>query len=91
MSASLVSSLLHEGKNMHKHCTYTCGSYLVLIEVCDDDAYKQSESNHASQKHKDVDVDTMDLQVQSYLNCYSGLMMSESEHYHRSEWKGKVR
>lgn len=52
-----------------------CGSYLVLVEVCDDDAYKQSESNHASQKHKNMDVDAMDLQVQRCLNCYSVLIM----------------
>lgn len=41
-----------------------CGSYLVLIEVCNDDTYKQGEANHATQKNKDVDVDAMDLQAQ---------------------------
>lgn len=45
-------------------------SYLVLIKVCDNDAYKQSESDHATQKHEDVDVDAMDLQTKRYLNCY---------------------
>lgn len=38
--------------------------YLILIEVCNDNAYKQSESNHTTQKHKDVDVDAVDLQAQ---------------------------
>lgn len=41
-----------------------CLLHLVLIEVCNDDTHKQSESNHASQKHKDVDVDAVDLQAQ---------------------------
>lgn len=36
-------------------------AYLVLIEVCDDHAHKQSESNHTAQEHKDVYVDTVDL------------------------------
>lgn len=43
---------------------YTCGAYLVLIEVCYDDANKQSESNHASQEHKDMDVDAVDLKTE---------------------------
>lgn len=50
-------------------------SYLVLIKVCDNDTYKQSESDHATQKHKDVDVDAMDLQAQRYLNCHAVLIM----------------
>lgn len=78
----LVSLLLHkEGINTLKQplkvrgCIYMCGSYLVLIEVCNDDAYKQSEPNHAAQKHKDVDVDAVDLQAQRYLKCYRVLKM----------------
>lgn len=43
-------------------------SYLVLVEVCNDNSYKQSESNHASQKHKHMDVDAMDLQEQRCIN-----------------------
>lgn len=41
-------------------------SYLVLIKVCDNDTDKQSESDHAAQKHKHMDVDAMDLQAQRY-------------------------
>lgn len=70
-----------------KHC-YSCNSYLVLVEVCNDDAHKQSESNHASQKNKDMDVDAMDLQAQTYFNCYSVLWMQESA---VKKGKGKVR
>lgn len=40
-----------------------CGSNLIFIEICNDDSDKQSESNHATQKNKDVDVYTMDLQA----------------------------
>lgn len=40
-----------------------CDSYLVLVEVCNNNADKQGESNHAPQKHKDMDVDAMDLQA----------------------------
>lgn len=41
--------------------------YLVLIEVCNDDSDEQSESNHASQEHEDVNVDAVDLQTQSFI------------------------
>lgn len=39
-------------------------THLVLIEVCDDHAHKQSESDHAAQEHKDMYVDAMDLKEQ---------------------------
>lgn len=42
-------------------CIFKHDLYLVLIEVCNDNAYEQSESNHATQEHKDMDVDAMDL------------------------------
>lgn len=42
------------------------GSYLILVEVCNDNTDKQGESNHATQKNKDVDVYAMDLQVHKY-------------------------
>lgn len=49
------------------------GSYLVLIEVCNDNTHKQSESNHTSQKHKDMNVDAMDLQTQRVRKCVEQL------------------
>ena len=47
---------------------HVCGSYLVLIEVRNDDSNEQSEPDHASQEHKDVDVDAVDLQTQRQVN-----------------------
>ena len=40
-----------------------CDCNLVLIEVSDDDAHEQRESDHTAQEHKDMDVDAMDLQT----------------------------
>lgn len=39
-------------------------SHLVLVEIGDDHTDKQSEPNHATQEHKNVDVDAMNLQTQ---------------------------
>lgn len=39
-------------------------SHLVLVEIGDDHADKQSEPNHATQEDKNVDVDAMNLQTQ---------------------------
>lgn len=38
------------------------GAHLILIEISDDNTNKESQSNHAAKKNKDVDVDAMDLQ-----------------------------
>lgn len=42
--------------------TRSYDTHLVLIKVSDDHSNKQRQSNHAAQEHKDVDVDTVDLQ-----------------------------
>lgn len=47
---------------------YFINIYLILIKVCNDNTDKQSESNHTTQKHKDVDVDAMDLQAHKRLS-----------------------
>lgn len=41
-------------------------SYLILIKVGNDHSNEQSESNHASQKHKDMNIDAMYLWPQEF-------------------------
>lgn len=55
----------------HKlHRIFFNSLYLILIKVCNDNTNKQSESNHTSQEHKDVDVDAMDLQTHKPCSIY---------------------
>lgn len=54
-----------------------CDVYLVLIKVCNDDAYKKSEPNHATQKYENVYVDPMDLQAQRYYRNITDVLESK--------------
>lgn len=54
-------------------------TYLVFIKISNDNAHKQRETDHAAQKHEDVNIDAMSLQTET-ININKGPVQQYSGH-----------